>query len=423
MKKLNIFKITVALLALSLLAGCGSPPVNSVPAAAGYTGIHQITQDSITVRGAVESTLSRNVYTTLGFMTGRVYAEVGDRVTEGQILARLDTEDLELTIAQQRVALELARKNSQNLVEDSRRLLNEASANLANNTNAHILSAEAALNAAAINLETARINHDNNLRDYGDRSDILVLSAESALQNARLELSTRESTHNNLNVLYSAGALSREEFRQSETALEAARNIYNNALANYENAVTSAQRTLRQSGITLESAITAHRNAVNMLNSARNSASQDIERLRSNVNSAEVAANLEHMEIALQILERQLEDSVIRAPINGVVTAVIAREGAVGTGLLFIIEDTDNLRITTSFREYDISGIYVGMEVVITSDGTGASEYSGIISRINPAANPASPVALFEAEVLVTSVDTNLRIGMNTRINIQKRTP
>jgi len=113
-----------------------------------------------------------------------------------------------------------------------------------------------------------------------------------------------------------------------------------------------------------------------------------------------------------------LERSVIRAPINGTVTAVIAREGSVGMGLLFVVEDTDNLRVMTSFREYDLGRLATGMEVAITPIAAGSSEYTGVISRINPAATAHAPVVEFEAEVLVTSADTSLRIGMNTRVNV-----
>jgi len=113
-----------------------------------------------------------------------------------------------------------------------------------------------------------------------------------------------------------------------------------------------------------------------------------------------------------------LERSVIRSPIDGTVTAVVAREGSVGMGLLFVVEDTDNLRVMTSFRESDLSLVETGMGVTITSDATGSAEYAGVISRINPAAMTFAPVAEFEAEVLVTSEDTSLRIGVNARLDI-----
>lgn len=120
----------------------------------------------------------------------------------------------------------------------------------------------------------------------------------------------------------------------------------------------------------------------------------------------------------LDAVRAALDRSVIRSPISGTVTAVTAREGASGMGLLFVVEDTDNLRIMTSFREYDLGRIETGMKVAISSDATGSAEYLGIINRINPAAISAAPVVEFEAEVLVISADTGLRIGMNTRLNI-----
>ena len=111
---------------------------------------------------------------------------------------------------------------------------------------------------------------------------------------------------------------------------------------------------------------------------------------------------------------------VIRSPINGVVTAVYAREGVPGPGLLFVVEDTDNLRIITRFREYDIGRINPGMDAAISSGAAGDTVYTGTITRINPAANANAhaSIAEFEAEVAVTSPNTGLRIGMNARVTI-----
>ena len=113
-----------------------------------------------------------------------------------------------------------------------------------------------------------------------------------------------------------------------------------------------------------------------------------------------------------------LERSIIRSPIDGTVTAVVAREGSAGMGLLFVVEDTDNLRVMTSFRESDLSLVETGMEVTITSDATGNAEYAGVINRIHPTATAIASVAEFEAEVLVTSEDTSLRIGTSARLDI-----
>jgi RND family efflux transporter MFP subunit len=232
--------------------------------------------NSITVRGTVESVQRRNVYTTLGSMVERVYAEAGDIVEEGQILGVLNIEDL----------------------------INEVSI------------AEASLRIAEINLATAEHNHET------------------------------------LKGLYETRVIPRNELQQSEFQLQSAIAFRGQAQAK--------------------------------------------------------------LDATLVIMER----SVIRAPISGTVTAVIAREGEVGFGRLFVIEDTENLKIITSFREYDLEKIKTGMNVTITSDATGNAEYTGVISRINPAASAFAPVVEFEAEILVTQGNTDLRIGMNANLGI-----
>jgi len=251
-----------------------------------------------------------------------------------------------------------------------------------------ILNAESALEAAEINLAITQRDYDNALRDYTAGSNQAALDAESFLRAATIELDTSRRNYENSRVLYDAGAISREALLQAESAFAGAQSQYNNARASYENATLFQQRSLEQLRVLLQSANTAHRNAQEMLNVTRAAAEQD------------------------------LNDATITAPISGTVTAVIAREGAVGVGRMFVIEDTDNLRIITSFREYDIGKVETGMEVTITSDATGNAVYTGVISRINPAATVGAPVVEFEAEITVTSVNTSLRIGTNARINI-----
>jgi len=129
-------------------------------------------------------------------------------------------------------------------------------------------------------------------------------------------------------------------------------------------------------------------------------------------------ASRQQAQALLDATRLALERAAIIAPIDGTVTAAIAREGSPGMGLLFVVEDTDNLKIATGFRKYDLGRIAPGMEVAIISDVAGSAEYAGIISRINPTFMPASHVALVEAEVLVASFDTSLRIGMNVRLSI-----
>ena len=249
---------------------------------------HGIADTRISVRGTVESTLTRRVYSTLGFVVQRVYVEAGDTVEEGQVLGLLDSTDL----------------------------------------------------------------------------DIQLLNAQAALQVSEISVATAQHNLGIARTLYGVLAISSNELRQAEFA--------------YQSSLALRQQAFAQ----------------------------------------------------VRGVEAAIERSVLTSPIRGTVTAVIAQEGSIGSGLMFIVEDTENLRVMTSFREHDLNMVRTGMEVAIISDAAfggitldqaGSLGYSGIISRINPAATLSLPIAEFEAEVLVTSQDTSLRIGMGTRLDITVR--
>ena len=327
--------------------------------------------NEINVAGTVQSATSRNIYTTLGFTIDRIYAQVGDYVQEGQILAGLDTSSLELSITQQKLLIDQARQSGQVALNNARAdLSTNLSTNLSSSANMQIVSAESSLS-----------------------------TAQAALRDATLAIERIERDLANTYALYSAGIITSDNMRTAETALENAINRYNDARTNLDN----AQATLHAANVNASAA-----------------AAQDTQRLRGQVVAAETATNIDHMIVALEKLELQLSEATIVSPISGQVTAVIATEGAVGMGVLFTVEDTNNLEIITSFREYGLASVTPGMEVGITSAGTGDTIYTGYISRINPAAtaSSASSIVEFEATVNVVPQETNLRIGMNTRLNI-----
>jgi multidrug efflux pump subunit AcrA (membrane-fusion protein) len=422
MKTYSIIIGIIGLGLLALLSGCGTTEA-AMPQAEVTRAQPEFVLSEITASGVVESVSSRNIYAAHGFMVDRLYVEAGDFVTEGQVLAVFDTEniieDLRLSVEQQRAVLELTRINSENALLDAQRMLFDAESNMEQNTNPHILSAQAALNQAAAGLEISRRNY--NIASAYDRSgrNPQVLYAENMLRAASLEYEEMRRNHDINIVLYSEGIISSEEMRMSENALAHLQIMYNDALTNLDSINTHISRSLRETEIALQAANAAHRDAQLMLSSARDMARQELEALESLVIVTEASANLTQLELALRQtelqLERILEDTYLTAPISGTVTLAAAREGSMGMGLMFIVDDTEDLRVITGIREYDISLISVGMEVVITSNATGGGSYAGVVSRINPAAIPNMPIVLFEVEARVTQADTSLRIGMNTQ--------
>ncbi|MCL2225325.1 MAG: HlyD family secretion protein [Defluviitaleaceae bacterium] len=405
-----------------LLTACSSNVEPPTAAFAENRVIGGETAGALSVRGVVESVESRNVYSTLGFFIESVAVEVGDEVSEGQILAVLDIEDLELLIAQQRVELEVLRQMNEIIppqrkteLETLRRMTTLAPQQQRAELDAARQSSQNAVRQSERMLEEAYTNLQNN-------TNIHILTAENALTGATLQLETIQADHERFTVLYEAGTLSRNEFELSETALYAATSAHAAATATLDATRLAAQNEVEMLRDNLSNAqIAANLAPFEMaVNMTAIDAASSLETMEHAVELelTNLSANLERTEIALRLLERQLEDSKITAPISGTVTTVAAREGAVGAGLMFIVEDTQNLRVITRLREYDINRIEQGMEVDITADATGNAVHTGVIGRINPAAIPNSPIVEFEVEILIPQQDAGLRIGMNTRVAI-----
>ena len=208
-------------------------------------------------------------------------------------------------------------------------------------------------------------------------ADSELANSQANLQSAELELKNKKKSYETNQVLFDAGAVSHNDLDKAETDYKTAKINYDKSFSAY--------------------------------NSTKIKANQDL-----NANK-----------IALQKLEKDLADSVIKAPLTGTVTAVYGVVGAVGNGLLFVVEDTDNLKVTTNVKEYDMGKVTPGQMVYIKSDATGEKIINGRIVSISPASTKdaagksnSSSNVIFETTVDVIDKDPGLKIGMNARLNI-----
>ncbi|MCL2410724.1 MAG: efflux RND transporter periplasmic adaptor subunit [Treponema sp.] len=107
------------------------------------------------------------------------------------------------------------------------------------------------------------------------------------------------------------------------------------------NSANAAEASLRIAEINLAAAEHNHE-AVRILYSTRAIPSNDLRQSEFALQTA--AASRGQAQAMFDTAQTALERSVIRAPISGTVTAVFAREGGIGMGRLFVIEE-DNVNI------------------------------------------------------------------------------
>ncbi|MFT9496582.1 efflux RND transporter periplasmic adaptor subunit [Anaerosolibacter sp.] len=364
MKKLKKFKkqIIIGAVLIVMIGVLGmtafSTGRNNSVAVVPYTVLSKVELiDSVSVSGNIKSQSSQNIYSTLNYPVKEIYVGVGDQVAAGDILAKLDTASLEMDIAQQRSTVNNSQKTS------------------------------------AIDLENKKNIYQNSKKQYENGLNSELINAENNVKTTEADLQTKKTTYENNKVLVESGAISKQEFNQSETN-------YHLAAAAYDKAIAS-------------------------LKSVKTKVEQDLKTAEANLKNAEVNYSNDSQRIALQKLEKNLADSEIKAPVDGVVTAVYAVVGSPGSGLLFVIEDTQNLMVTTFVKEYDAGKIHPGQKVTIKSDATGDKVLKGEVVKISPASTKnaagetiTSSTVEFETEVAILDHNPELKIGMNARLNV-----
>lgn len=145
-------------------------------------------------------------------------------------------------------------------------------------------------------------------------------------------------------------------------------------------------KTLAQN---LETAKNNYESAKKNLESTKTQVANEISGLRDNLKTAQAGANnLDNVEI--ENLSQELEKVMIKAPADGTVTEVPAKEGQVPAGYLAKIETIDKLRIESQVKEYDKNSITVGTQVEITSDSLVGETFKGKVISIDPAPMPVS---------------------------------
>lgn len=246
-------------------------------------------------------------------------------------------------------------------------------------------------NLSDLNSKTANYENAKNLYDSGSNSELIT--AEKAFKQAEIDLASKEKDYKDNKVLFEAGVVTKNDLDKSEKDYKTAQLNYSSSLNSYDSTKTKIK--------------------------------QDLNTAEFNLNTAQANYANDSQKIALQKLEKNLEDSVIKAPISGTVTAVYAKVGSSGNGLLFIIEDTDNLTVTTYVKEYDIEKVHPGQLVNIKSDATGDKVINGKVVSISPAStkdnngnSSTSSNVTFKTEVEVSDENSGLKIGMNARLNI-----
>jgi multidrug efflux pump subunit AcrA (membrane-fusion protein) len=357
---------------------------------------------SVSASGTVYSPKTTSVYSEINYPVKTVHVSVGDRVRQGDVLAELDLSDLTTEIAQQKASLEASRKS------------------------------------AGLRLSTAQTDLNNYYRDIDEGYETSLLNAKDAVASAKKSLADAErSIESSTLSLESAGdsmQAAREDYNDArdleadEETIETARETYQARKNSYD----QAELNLESAKANFASAERALEKAEASYEAAKLAVQDNYASYQTQVQEASLGTDVSEQELSLEQLEAELENSIVLAPVSGTVTEVYAEPGVSGSGngssVLFIIQDTDNLKVVANIMEYDVGSVKIGNRAVVTTDATGDIEIGGTLSKIAPTStltatgesSGSSTEAEYQSEVTVAPEGSRqgIKVGMNAQLSI-----
>ncbi|MBE9222855.1 efflux RND transporter periplasmic adaptor subunit [Cyanobacterium stanieri LEGE 03274] len=319
----------------------------------------EIVQDSSTIVGRLDAPRAVTVRSEINGRIRSILVAEGERVSAGEIIARVESDQLEAELNQAQAQLESVR---------SRLALLRAG-----NRPEEIAQAQAQLNGAIARL--------NNARQGARPEEIAEIQAQ--LDSARAELELAQERTRRYRVLFEEGAISQDEFDEFVTEERQAQASVNQAQRRLD-----AQRKGRDSDL-------------NALQADVEQARQNLQLLRNGTRQEEIAqaeAEVSQASARVNTVEVQIEKAQIIAPFTGIVGDIPVKVGDFVTAgdSLTTITENDLLEANLSIPLEEANRLQLGLPVEIINN-QGEILTTGEISFIAPQVNTNSQLVLTKA--------------------------
>ena len=420
----------------------------------GYVGYQRLAPSSTPVaaatpipvrRGTITATVSSSgsmaavsqaklAFQSAGRLT-ELLVKAGDRVKKGDVLAKLDSSDLELQVAQAEVALEQARLKLAQLKEGPKeveiaaaRASYESAVTKYNDLKASpkpedISAAEAAVRDAEVALANAQ--------------DTLVLTQKSATVSKNVR--DRENEHNWYEARYgeTLAKFNRGEASQADldkdysnllTAkerLDSARAEAQMALRKAENDVEKAKETLSKAQENLRE-IKAGPTAdqLKAAEAAMLTAQSQLETKTQGASATDIATQEVAVRLAEATLNQRkllLEKAPLIAPFDGVIDSVgvsVGEQVAESKEVMTIV-NLNQFRVDARVDETDVSRLAVGQSATVTVDALPDQRMTAHVAFIGAIPTTSQGVVTYPITLELDPTEVPIRPGMTANVAVE----
>ncbi len=144
-------------------------------------------------------------------------------------------------------------------------------------------------------------------------------------------------------------------------------------------------------------------------------------------NSAVAQGRLVRAQTVLDRAKERLSESIVRAPIDGIILKKSVEEGQIiasgvtnvsGGTPIVDIADMRSVYVEAGIDEIDIGKVQIDQSATVVAEAYPELQFNGEVVRIAPEAKIEQNVTLFNVVIEVENTDGKLKSGMNTTIQI-----
>ncbi|MBI3944120.1 MAG: efflux RND transporter periplasmic adaptor subunit [Chloroflexi bacterium] len=364
-----------------------------------------------------------------------VKVKIGDKVKAGDVLATLDTSDLDLQLQQNNSNLTVAQAQlEQTKKGPTAAQLAVAEASLASAQAAYEdakqgpTAAEIAL--AEANVQSAQASYDAAKKSVANRGEQMTV-AQNTLKKAEIALQDAQSAYDKVAWRPDIGVMSQSKTLQQATI------DYQTAQANYNLTVSQINDTqVIQAQASLTKAKSDLDNLINQSNDTQlKQAAANVAQAQSSLDSLKNTPTPEDMVVALAKVDQarmnveqtklQLKKMQLVAPFDGTITAVniIPGQQSGGSTAPITLAALNDLQIVVNLSEVDQPKVKAGQDVQITLDALPNANLNGKVESIYPAAVIQQGVVNYPVIVKLVNPPLTVISGMtaNASIVVDKR--
>jgi len=380
--KLYNLIMLVVVLALALTA-CGNKPAVATPSSAEAVSV---SADGVIAEGKLEPAQAANLSFQVRGMVEEVNVKIGDKVSKGDVLARLANSDQAMA---QVTGANLELVQAQQAYDQ---LLRTEGLGRADTWDTY-------MNAQVVRAEAERTWEALNVDGIEDR----VEDAKADLEDLKTDLEDAQDEFDKYKDLDKDNA----KRKTAEDDLETTQEKYNEAVRNLD-AITRERDTVR---VALDSAL-----------SAEAEAKYQFEQTVDGPNKEQLvflSSRLDNAKAQVAAAEDVLSNYVITAPFDGVVADVAVEVGEqVGSEsrAVSIVNTSSWIVETTDITELEVVSVAVGQKVTFTADALNDVTMEGVVTEISQSSFVQGGDVIYTVRIQADEVDPRVKWGMTVEV-------